>query len=83
MEPQLIGGLVTAILGAIPAIIGAYALLRKAMAPQAKARAALSSLWDWLEYTGYQKEVPNRIRRVTLEVLESDEDDDTRSDQKE
>lgn len=82
MDGVLIVSMVTAAIGAIPATIGALALLRRAMAPQSKIAAALRSLWDFNEFKGWTAEVPARIRRMVLDALEFPSDDNS-DDQKE
>lgn len=69
MDAGLIAGLITAAGGAITAVLGGLALLKKASVPTEEARTVLRSLWDWLTFKDYSEEVPARIRKEVTEVL--------------
>lgn len=79
MDPVAIGGIITALAGGVATVIMAIVALRKVTGKHdvllAAAVAALRSLWDWVEFHGFQDQVPERIRRAVLNVLDRGTDE--------
>ncbi len=70
MDATVIAGIITAIGVAAGSVLTGWALLKKASAPHTSAVAAVRSLWDWVEIKGYADQVPTRIRRQVLRILD-------------
>ena len=71
---EVVAAIIGAVGSAAAAIIGALAFLRKASVPASHSVMALRSLWDWVETKGYAAEVPERMRRAVLKILEPEEE---------
>lgn len=70
---EIVAGVITAVTGGVAAILGAWALLRKA--GHSNVREALLSLWDWCEYADLTDQMPERVARMCRKALERDDQD--------
>lgn len=61
--------LITACGGALATVIGAWALLVKARSEAARPMQLLHRLWDWLEGTDLDGEVPEGLRGDVTQAL--------------
>lgn len=78
MDPVAIGAIVTAVCGGAATVIGALAILWKVR--RNPALVALRSLWDWVEFHDLQDQVPARIRRAVISLLDGGPDEAHRDD---
>lgn len=68
---EIVAGVITAATGGAAAILGAWALVRKA--GHSDVKEALLSLWDWCEYEQLTDKVPDRVARACRKALERDD----------
>lgn len=73
---ELIAGVIAALGTAAAAVIGALGFLKRAGAPTSRAVLALRGLWDWVELNGLADQVPERMARAVVRVLEDQGDDE-------
>lgn len=76
MDAGGLTGVVTAVGGALAAVIGAVALLLKVSAPNSRAVRSLRSLWEWLEARDGTEAVPARLSAAIVAILERADEDD-------
>ena len=72
----MLTALITALCAGAAAVIGAFALLRRASVPNSKARQALEALWQWLEAHDLVGQVPDRTKRKVLLIIDADDDEE-------